>query len=51
MKKIFAILLLAFSLNSQAQFGTNLFSKDPIINLENWDKQRVHWGYFLGFNA
>lgn len=51
MKKIFAILLLSFSLNSQAQFGTNLFSKDPIINLENWDKQRVHWGYFLGFNA
>jgi Outer membrane protein beta-barrel domain len=51
MKKIFAILLLSFSLNSQAQFGTNLFSKDPIVNLENWDKQRVHWGYFLGFNA
>lgn len=51
MKKIFAILLLSFSLNSHAQFGTNLFSKDPIVNLENWDKQRVHWGYFLGFNA
>lgn len=30
----------------QAQFG-----KDPITNLENWDKQRVHWGYFLGFNS
>lgn len=51
MKKIFAILLLSLSLNSQAQFGTNLFSKDPIVNLENWDKQRIHWGYFLGFNA
>lgn len=29
----------------QAQFG-----KDPLINLENFDRQRVHWGYFLGFN-
>jgi len=28
-----------------------MFSKDPIINLENFDKQRVYWGYFLGFNA
>ncbi|WP_297515720.1 porin family protein [Flavobacterium sp.] len=28
-----------------------MFSRDPIINLENFDKQRVHWGYFLGFNS
>jgi hypothetical protein len=28
-----------------------MFGKDPIINLENFDKQRVHWGYFLGFNS
>ena len=28
-----------------------MFSKDPIINLENFDQQRVHWGYFLGFNS
>ena len=27
------------------------FSKDPIIHQENFDKQRVHWGYFLGFNS
>lgn len=51
MKKIFAIILLSLSLQSNAQFGKGLFSSDPIINLENWDKQRVHWGYFLGFNA
>lgn len=51
MKKILAILFLCFSLNSHAQFATNLFGKDPIIHLENWDKQRVHWGYYLGFNA
>lgn len=34
----------------QAQFGKGMFSKDPIVNLENFDKQRVHWGYFLGFS-
>jgi len=51
MKKIFAIILLSLSLQGHAQFGKGLFSSDPIINLENWDKQRVHWGYFLGFNA
>lgn len=42
----FIIIILVFSLKSQAQFG-----KDPLINLENFDKQRVHWGYFLGFNS
>lgn len=35
---------------TQAQFK-GMFSKDPIINLENWDKQRVYWGFFLGFNS
>ena len=28
-----------------------MFGKDPLINKENFDKQRVHWGYFLGFNS
>ena len=46
MKKIFLLTFLVFALQSQAQFG-----KDPLTNLENWDKQRVHWGYFLGFNS
>lgn len=50
MRKHFYILLLVLvSLQSQAQ-TKGLFSSDPIINLENWDKQRVYWGYFLGFN-
>ncbi len=49
MKRLaFAFLLLA-SFIGNAQGG--MFSKDPIINLENFDKQRVHWGYFLGFNS
>lgn len=50
MKKLFLYILLLSGLCANAQFGTQVFSKDPIINLENFDKQRVHWGYFLGFN-
>lgn len=50
MKKIFVFILLSFALNGHSQFGKKTFGKDPIINLENWDKQRVYWGYFLGFN-
>lgn len=46
MKKWLFLLLLSSS--AFAQFG--LFSKDPLVNKENFDKQRVHWGYFLGFN-
>jgi hypothetical protein len=49
-KKI-VVLLLLFSLQAKAQLGKSLFTKDPIINLENFDKQRVYWGYFLGFST
>ena len=49
MKKLIALFLLTTSI-SQAQFGKSTFSKDPIINLENFDKQRVYWGCFLGFS-
>ena len=41
--------LLLFSLNSFGQGG--VFGKNPIIQQENFDKQRVHWGYFLGFSS
>ncbi len=51
MKKLFLFIILITGLQSHAQFGTNVFGRDPIINLENFDKQRVHWGYFLGFNS
>ena len=47
MKKF--LFLLLFSPILFAQEG--MFSKDPIINKENWNKQRVHWGYYLGFNS
>lgn len=30
--------------------GLAQFRKKPLVNLENFDKQRVHWGYFLGIN-
>lgn len=50
MKKIVAFLLLIIAASGQAQ-TTGMFSKQPIINLENFDKQRVYWGYFLGFNS
>ena len=51
MKKLFLYILLFTGLCGHAQSGTQIFSRDPIINLENFDKQRVHWGYFLGFNS
>jgi hypothetical protein len=51
MKKLFAAIALLTCLCSHAQLGTRIFGKDPIVNLENFDKQRVHWGYFLGFNS
>lgn len=50
MKKII-VLFMFFSLAAQAQFGKSTFAKDPIINLENFDKQRLYWGYFLGFST
>ncbi|HEY0091933.1 MAG TPA: porin family protein [Flavobacterium sp.] len=47
MKKYALILFIVlYSVAASAQFG-----RDPLINHENFDKQRVHWGYFLGFNS
>ena len=46
MKRFLLLFLILISLNCSAQ----LFGRDPIINLENFDKQRVSWGYYLGFN-
>lgn len=50
MRKLLGPILFFIGCQMHAQFGRSVFSKDPIINLENFDKQRVHWGYFLGFN-
>jgi Outer membrane protein beta-barrel domain len=51
MKKIVVLLLLCIATEGVAQAPNKLFGKNPIINLENFQKQRVHFGFFLGFNA
>lgn len=45
MKKILILPILLFT-----RFGYGQFNENPILNLENFDKQPLHWGYFLGFN-
>lgn len=51
MKKLLIYIFILSGVCASAQFSRNMFGRDPIINLENFDKQRVHWGYFLGFNS
>jgi len=48
MKKLFV--LLAFLVVSQSSVA-QLFSKEKIKNIENFDKQFLTWGYFLGLNS
>lgn len=47
MKKPFVILLLILASHTAS---AQLFSKEKILNNENFDKDRFSWGYFLGFN-
>jgi ABC-type transport system involved in multi-copper enzyme maturation permease subunit len=49
MKKIIALILLVLTIQTNAQ-SKSIFSKDPIINLENFQKQNPLW-VFLGFNS
>ncbi len=49
MKKIIYLVLTVSFSSTYAQYG--MFSKNPIINKETFDEQRVHFGYFLGFNS
>jgi hypothetical protein len=51
MKKLIALVLIFFALNTNAQNSKGIFSKDPIINLENWQKHKVYFGFFLGLNS
>ncbi|CAD0001457.1 MULTISPECIES: type IX secretion/gliding motility protein PorT/SprT [Flavobacterium] len=51
MKKTVILILLVLSTQGYSQFAKSMFSKDPIINLENWQKQRLYFGYYLGFNS
>ncbi len=43
--------IILFFITSLGFAQAGLFGKDPIVNLENFDKQKVHWGYYLGFNT
>ncbi len=48
MKKLFLVLaILVFAESAHAQ----LFSKERLANLENFDQRFLTWGYFLGFNS
>lgn len=51
MKKIIFLLLLSITIKSHAQFPKSIFSKDPIINLETWQQQKLYFGFYLGFNS
>ncbi|HKX86891.1 MAG TPA: porin family protein [Flavobacterium sp.] len=51
-KKLFITLLIIVSVTANAQiFKKSMFAKKPLINLENFDKQRIHFGFYLGFNS
>lgn len=45
-KLLITCLVLAFYQNAYTQ----IFGKDPIINIQNEDKKRLNFGYYLGFN-
>lgn len=51
MKKLFFLLLIISTTSNAQIFSRSMFAKKPIINLENFDKQRVYFGFFLGFNS
>ena len=50
-KRLFILVFLIASKITNAQvFSKSMFARKPIINLENFDKQRIHFGFYLGFN-
>jgi hypothetical protein len=51
MRKIVIILLLVIATKGFGQSPNKLFGKDPIINLENFQKQKLYFGFYLGFNS
>ncbi|MBC5840950.1 PorT family protein [Flavobacterium sp. F-380] len=50
MKKIAVIIFLMLTSPGFTQ-SKGMFSRDPLINLENFQKQKVYFGYYLGFNS
>jgi Outer membrane protein beta-barrel domain len=50
-KLIFSIIIVTSTLCNAQVFTKSMFAKNPIINNENFDKQRYHFGFYLGFNS
>ena len=51
MRSFLILVLLLSTIFSKAQiFRKSMFAKRALVNLENFDKQRVHFGFYLGFN-
>lgn len=48
MKKIVVVLIFLFV---AVPVNAQLFSKERIANIENFDKKKLSWGYYLGFNS
>jgi hypothetical protein len=51
MKKIIVLIFICLAIKGNAQQSKSIFGKDPIINLENWQKKKIYFGFFLGFNS
>ena len=51
MKKVTIIFIFLLLTKANAQMTNSIFGKDPIVNLENFQKQKIHFGFFLGFNS
>lgn len=51
MKKTLILILFIFSIKGIAQQNKGVFSKDPVLNLENFQKRRLYFGFFLGLSS
>ncbi len=51
MKKIIIAFFLIGIVSGNAQNSKGIFSKDPIVNLENFQQKKVYFGFFLGLNT
>ncbi len=49
-KSIICLLIFTTGIANSQTFSKSMFAKRPIINLENFDKQKIHFGFYLGFN-
>jgi hypothetical protein len=50
MKKIAVIIVVILYSTGYGQ-TKGMFSRDPLVNLENFQKQKLYFGYYLGFNS